>query len=108
MKIDYNYDAEADAISVVISVKKADVTVELTEHLLADLTNDGKVVGFEILDASDEISKMFGRVVTREELKQLLFDISPQPRNQYILHFYNPKTKENANFLFPLYRSPIA
>jgi uncharacterized protein YuzE len=107
MKIEYSYDVEADAITIEITAKKADLTVELTEHILIDITNDNRLIGFEILDASEELSKIFGRVVSKEEMKQLLCEIKQEPKNEYLLQFQSPKRKESANLLIPLYKSPI-
>jgi hypothetical protein len=83
------------------------MTIELTEHILFDLTTEGKPVSLEILDASDEISKLFNRIVTKEEIKQLLCDIVPEPRNEYLIRFKSPQKNEIASFLIPIYKSPI-
>jgi uncharacterized protein YuzE len=106
MRIKYNYDPEADAISIELGGQKSDFTVELTEHITVDITNDGKVVAIEILDASEEISKLFNRVLSKDEMKQLLCEIKQEPRNEYLVQFKSQK-KESANLLIPVYESPI-
>ena len=98
---------DPDAISLDISVKKVHRTIELTEHILIDITNDGQLVGLEILDASEEISKVFNRVVSKAEIKQLLCQIRQEPNNEYLIQFKSPKKNQVANFLFPVYRSPL-
>ena len=102
-----DYDDEADAISVDISMKKANRTIEVTEHILVDITSDGQVAGLEILDASEEISKIFNRAVSKTEMKQLLCQVKQEPNNEYLIQFRSPQKAELANLLIPLYRSPI-
>lgn len=102
-----DYDDEADAISVDISMKKASRTIELTEHMLVDITSDGQVAGLEILDASEELSKIFGRAVPKSEIKQLLCQIKQEPNNEYLIQFNSPKKNQVANVLFPVYKSPL-
>lgn len=102
-----DYDDEADAISVDIGVKKAHMTIELTEHILIDITSNGQITGLEILDASEEISKLFNRMVSKTEIKQLLCQIKQEPNNGYLLQFNSPKKNQRANVLVPLYRSPL-
>lgn len=102
-----DYDPDADAISVDVNMKKAHRTVELTEHILVDISSDGKVVGLEILDASEEISKIFNRVVSKAEIKQLLCQIKQEPDNEYLIQFNSPKKNQVANLLLPIYRSPL-
>jgi len=107
MKKNISYDPDVDAISVEISPKKSDVTVELTEHILVDMTNDKKIVGIEILDASKELSRLFGRVLPKKEIQQLLYHFEPAPKNDYLIQFESPQKKERANLLIILYKSPI-
>lgn len=102
-----DYDQEADAIYVDISDKKAQKTIELTEHILVDFASNGQIVGLEILDASEEISKLFNRVVSKAEIKQLLCGIKQEPDNEYLIQFNSPNKNQVANLLFPLYRSPL-
>ncbi len=106
MKIQYNYDPDADIIAVEINMQKSDYTLELTEHILVDVTNDMKLVGIEILDASEEISKLFNRHVSKNEMKQLLCKIKQEP-NEYLVQFKSPQKNENANLFIPLYRSSV-
>ncbi len=102
-----DYDDEADAISVDISMKKANRTIEVTEHILVDITSDGQVAGLEILDASEEISKIFNRAVSKTEMKQLLCQVKQEPNNEYLIQFNSPKRNQLANVLFPVYKSPL-
>jgi uncharacterized protein YuzE len=107
MNARYNYDSDADAIAIGIGAKKPDHSVELTEHIIVDLTGDLKLAGIEILSASEEISKIFNRAVGKGEMKQLLCEIRQEPKNEYLIQFKSPQKNEKANLLIPLYRSPI-
>ncbi|MEW6035316.1 MAG: DUF2283 domain-containing protein [Candidatus Micrarchaeota archaeon] len=103
-----NFDPDADALAVELSAKKAYRTIELTEHILIDVSDSGQVVGLEILDASEEISKIFGRVVSKAEIKQLLCQIRQKPNDEYLIQFSSPKKNNQvATYLFQLYRSPL-
>ena len=102
-----NYDPEADALSVALGSLKSDITIEFTEHILVDMTNDGKFVGIEILDASEEISKMFSRIVDKNEIKQLLCEIRQEPNNEYLIQFRSPRDNQLVNLIIPLYKGPI-
>lgn len=102
-----DYDPEADAISVDINMKKAHRTIEITEHILVDISMDGKITGVEILDASEELSKIFNRAVSKTEIKQLLCQIKQEPDNEYLIQFNSPKKNQIANLLFPVYKSPL-
>ncbi len=106
MKI-IDYDAECDAITLDLGSNKIHRTLELTEHILVDITNNGTVVGFEILSASEQISKIFNRTVSKAEIKQLLCEIKKETDNEYLIQFNSPEKNEVANLLFPVYRSPL-
>ncbi len=102
-----DYDPEADAIVLDVNIKKAHHTIEFTEHILIDMSSDGKIVGVEILDASDELSKLFGRAVSKTEIKQLLYQVKQKP-DEYSIQFNSPKKNNQvANLLFPVYKSPL-
>jgi len=53
MKI--NYDSEVDALYIQLSTRKPDGAIELTEGVNLDTTKDNKIVGIEILNASEKI-----------------------------------------------------
>ncbi len=101
------YDPEADAISINISSKKAYESMELTEHIIVDFSQSGSLVGVEMLDASHELSKLFGRKIKQEELKSMLCNLVMEKNNKYLLRFENPKKRETANLLISAYRSPV-
>ena len=102
-----DYDPEADAISFNVNLKKAHYTIELTEHILVDMSNEGKIVGVEILDASDELSKIFSRLVSKAEIKQMLCQVKQKQDNEYLIQFKSPKRNQVVNLLFPVYKSPL-
>ncbi len=107
MKARYDYDPETDSITVAIGAQKSDITIELTENLIIDITSDWKFVGLEILSASVEISKIFNRAVSKKEIAGLLCEIKQEPKNEYLIQFKSAQKNESANLLVPLYRSPI-
>ncbi|MFN7990844.1 MAG: DUF2283 domain-containing protein [Candidatus Micrarchaeia archaeon] len=107
LKSKYDYDPETDSITVTIGAQKPDITIELTENLLIDITNDWRFVGLEILSASVEISKIFNRAVSKEEIAGLLCEIKQEPKNEYLIQFKSTQKNESANLLIPLYRSPV-
>ncbi len=45
------YDSEADALCVRLSDGKVEETEELRPGLMVDYDNEGRIVGFELLDA---------------------------------------------------------
>jgi len=102
-----DYDPEADAIAVKVGREKSYVTAELTEHILVDFDYKERVVGVEILDASAELEKIFGRLVSKKEIQQLMVSIIQKPHNEYLLQFKSPKRNQVATLLFPVYESPI-
>lgn len=54
MKI--NYDPKVDALYIDLSPGKYDRTKKITDSILVDVTKTGKVLGIEILDASENIA----------------------------------------------------
>ena len=55
MKI--KYDSKIDALYIDLAKGKYDVSKKITDSIVVDLTKDGKVLGIEILDASENIQK---------------------------------------------------
>ncbi len=55
MKI--SYDAKADAISIKFQEGKYDVSEEVADGIVADVTKDGKIISIEIMDASKRMPK---------------------------------------------------
>lgn len=55
MKIEY--DREVDALYIRIQEKYVEKTKEIAEGINVDFDEDGKVIGFEILDATDRYSR---------------------------------------------------
>jgi len=50
------YDKAADAAYIELSGLKPDGVIEVAEGINIDVTSDGKIVGVELLDASEKIS----------------------------------------------------
>jgi uncharacterized protein YuzE len=55
MKIEY--DKDVDALYICIQEKNVAKTREIEEGLNVDIDEEGKVIGFEILDATQRYSK---------------------------------------------------
>lgn len=55
MKI--NYDKIADAVYFSINKGKINSTLEMNERMIVDLDKSGKILGFELLDASSQMGK---------------------------------------------------
>ena len=70
------YDKEVDALYIKLSNKKPDGVIEITEGVNLDTTEDGKIVGIEILDASHKIDLKtilnYSLAVSRKDLLQIL------------------------------------
>jgi len=54
MKI--TYDKEVDAVYIGLSRLKPEGAIELADGINIDVTSDGKIVGIELLDASQKVS----------------------------------------------------
>lgn len=50
-----NYDAKSDVLSVILAPKKVRESAEILPDVIADFDDSGRVVAFEILDASKVI-----------------------------------------------------
>jgi len=64
------YDRDADAAYIALSDMKPSGVVEVAEGVNIDLTDDGKIVGIEILDASAKfpLKSLFTCVYDPEQL----------------------------------------
>ena len=59
MKIKLNYDKEADALSINLESQEHDSpegVIEVSEGLNIDISENGKIIGIEVLDASRKIA----------------------------------------------------
>jgi uncharacterized protein YuzE len=54
MKI--NYDKEVDSVYIQLSKSRPDGVIEVAEGINIDVTSDGKIVGIELLDATQKLS----------------------------------------------------
>jgi uncharacterized protein YuzE len=50
------YDKETDSAYIELSTNSPDGVVEVTEGVNLDTTKEGKIVGIELLNASDKVS----------------------------------------------------
>jgi uncharacterized protein YuzE len=51
-----NYDKEVDAVYIELSRSRPDGVIEVAEGINIDVTSDGKIVGIELLDATEKVS----------------------------------------------------
>jgi uncharacterized protein YuzE len=51
-----HYDAEVDAVYIKLGSQKPDGVVEISDIVNLDTTSDNKIVGIEILNASQKIN----------------------------------------------------
>ena len=49
------YDAEVDAVYIKLGEEKPDGVVEISEGVNLDFTDDGRIVGIEILDSTKKL-----------------------------------------------------
>ena len=53
--VEVNYDAKSDVLSIVLVPKKVKESAEILPDVIADFDDNGRVVAFEILNASEVI-----------------------------------------------------
>ena len=51
-----NYDKDVDAVYIELSKAKPEGVIEVAEGINIDVTSDGKIVGIELLDATQKVS----------------------------------------------------
>ena len=54
--MDVRYDKETDAMYIYAEKGEYEVSEEIGEGVIVDISKDGKVIGIEILDASEKLS----------------------------------------------------
>ena len=60
------YSKEVDAMYITVDTGEYEVSEEVGEGIVLDFTKEGKLIGIEILDASEKISKdNFNKIVPR-------------------------------------------
>jgi uncharacterized protein YuzE len=80
MKIEY--DREVDALYIRLQEKYVTRTVEIEEGLILDLDEKGKLIGLEVLDATERYSSAD---IFNLSTENLIFDKEP-PRGETISH----------------------
>ena len=71
------YDEENDSLYVSISSKRASLSVEISPRISIDISQSGRrPVGVEILEASKVLSDLFGRVVLRQDVRNILCTVT--------------------------------
>lgn len=53
--INITYDKQTDILSIDLAKGRYEVSKKITDRIIVDVTKSGKVLGFEILDASQTI-----------------------------------------------------
>ena len=54
--VQVNYDAKSDVLSIILAPKKVKESAEILPDVIADFDDNGRVVAFKILDASEVIA----------------------------------------------------
>jgi len=72
MKI--TYDKIADAMYIYLNKSKVFKTVKMADRLLVDVDKEGKVLGIEILNASDQIKQMKRNKNNKNKERPLFFN----------------------------------
>ncbi len=99
------YDYETDSVYIEIQPKKAYVTFEVNDRIGVDLGKNKVPVGVEILEASEVLSGLFNRRISKEAIKEVLCKFSEKDRDYYLSFKYR---NENAVFAIPKgWKSPI-
>ncbi|MFA5246920.1 MAG: DUF2283 domain-containing protein [Candidatus Micrarchaeia archaeon] len=71
------YDEDNDSLYVRISSKKAFLTVEISPRIGIDVSQSGRQpVGVEILEASKVLSDLFGRIILRQDVRNILCTVT--------------------------------
>jgi uncharacterized protein YuzE len=63
------YDKEADAIGIMLKDKNHWKGVEVSKHVVVDLSKDGEIVGIEILGVKEAFKKDAQLIVSRTPSK---------------------------------------
>ena len=70
------YDKDVDALYIQLSNKKPDGVIEIVEGVNLDTTEDGKIIGIEILDASQKMDLKtilnYSLALSKKDLSQIL------------------------------------
>lgn len=100
-----DYDSDSDSLYFGLSSKKAYYTLEISERIGVDATRAGQVVGIEILQASQMLSELFKKAVTKEKAKRVLYSITEGDAINLDLKLDNKRVK----IALPRpYSSPVA
>lgn len=64
MKMNKRYDKDSDAMYIYLEEGDYEVSEEIGEGIVLDISKEGKIIGIEILDFSEKISKnIFNNIV---------------------------------------------
>ena len=61
------YDPKADAMYVWLRKARYEISEELAENVIIDLDKSGRIIGIEILDASENLGKELVSKILRTE-----------------------------------------
>jgi len=70
-KIAIDYDEEFDDLYVYRKDKKSDFSVNLGDFVIDVKKDDGSIVGIEILQATDTISKLLDTEITKNDINAI-------------------------------------
>lgn len=65
------YDKEVDALYVYAEQGQSDYSEEIAEGIIIDVSREGKIIGMEILDASEKFSpSSFKRMIVKSHYSE--------------------------------------
>jgi uncharacterized protein YuzE len=81
MKI--TYDKDVDAVYIGLSTLNPEGAIELADGITIDLTSDGKIVGIELLDASQKVSldTLLTYEIAAESIKEWIQSKEKEPKH---------------------------
>jgi len=63
------YDQNADAMYIWLRKAKYEISEEIAENVIIDLSKDGRIIGIEILDVSKNLSeKLVNKIIRSEKI----------------------------------------
>jgi len=63
------YDQNADAMYIWLRKAKYEISEEIAENVIIDLSKDGRIIGIEILDVSKNLSeKLVDKIIRSEKI----------------------------------------
>ncbi len=103
-----SYDPESDSMYLRLRSEKAYESIELNNNILIDISRKTKqIVGIELVDTSEFLSRLFARKIDKAAIKSKL-KLHLNRENEQELFLNIEFDKEKYNYVIPkAYESPI-